>query len=144
METHHPDEAGGAQDPASEDEGGGGYPLMARCSAIKPTGERCQRSADGQHGLCWAHDPTNAEARRRTSSKGGRGKASREVRALKAYLEELAEEVRSGELDPKVGAVVNQIVNTQLRALEMERQIRETDELASEIEALKVEHGIAG
>jgi hypothetical protein len=117
---------------------------MARCSAIKPNGERCQRSADGQHGLCYAHDPTNAAARRRTASKGGRGKVSREVQDLKSYLQDLAEEVRSGELDPKVGAVVNQIVNTRLRALELERQVRETDDLAAEIEELKREYGVAG
>ena len=116
---------------------------MARCSAIKPNGERCQRPADGQHGFCWSHDPENAPKRRRTAARGGRGRASREVRDLKTYLAELAEEVRSGALDPKVGAVVNQIVNTRLRALEMERAILETDELAAEIEELKREHGVA-
>jgi hypothetical protein len=116
---------------------------MARCSAIKPNGERCQRSADGQHGLCWAHDPTNAEARRRTASRGGRGKASREISDLKAYLEDLARDVRSGDVDPKVGAVVNQIVNTRLRALELERSVRETEELVAELEELKREYGAA-
>jgi hypothetical protein len=116
---------------------------MVRCAAIKPNGERCQKPADGQQGFCWSHDPAHAEARRRTASKGGRGKASREVQDLKAYLEALAEEVRSGGLGPKVGAVVNQIVNTRLRALELERQVRETDELAAEIEELKREYGAA-
>jgi hypothetical protein len=116
---------------------------MARCSAIKPNGERCQRSADGQHGLCWAHDPVNAEARRRTASRGGRGKASREIAALKDYLEDLAEAVRTGGLEPKIGAVVAQITNTRLRAIEMERQIRETDQLAAEIEELKRADGAA-
>jgi hypothetical protein len=116
---------------------------MARCSAIKPNGERCQKPADGQHGFCWSHDPANAAARHRTASRGGRGKASREVRDLKSYLEDLAQEVRSGAIDPKVGAVVNQIVNTRLRALEVERTILETDELAAEIEELKREYGAA-
>jgi hypothetical protein len=51
--------------------------------------------------------------------------------------------VREGTLGPKVGTVVNQIYNTKLRALETERHLRETDELAAEIEELKREHGVA-
>ena len=61
------------------------------------------------------------------ASRAARSKPSREVTDLKAYLEKLAEDVRSGRLDPKVGTVVNQIGNTRLRALEMKRVIRETD-----------------
>jgi hypothetical protein len=89
------------------------------------------------------HDPLRSDDRRRAASRAGRSKPSREVRDLKSYLAKLAEEVRSGELDPKVGAVVNQILNTRLRALELERHIRETDELAAELEELKREYGAA-
>jgi hypothetical protein len=110
---------------------------MARCGAIKPNGERCQRSADGQHGLCWAHNPINAEARRRTASRGGRGKANREVAGLKARLEELTEEVLAGELETGRAAVANQLINTRLRAIEMERKIREQEELEARLEALE-------
>jgi hypothetical protein len=111
-----------------------------RCSGITREGHRCERSADGPNGLCWLHDPTRSEDRRRGASRGGRSsKASREISGLKAYLDKLAKDVRSGELDAKVGTVVNQIVNTRLRALEMERAIRETDQLAFEVEELRKE-----
>jgi hypothetical protein len=114
-----------------------------RCSGITRQGHRCERPADGPNGLCWLHDPTRSEDRRRAARAGGKSKPSREIAGLKSYLEQLAEEVRSGELDPKVGAVVNQILNTRLRALELERHIRETDELAAELEELKREYGAA-
>src|SRR5215203_5802664 len=113
---------------------------MSRCKAIKPDVERCQRSAEGPHGFCWAHDPAHAEARRRMASRAARAKPTREISDLKEQLSRLAEEVRAGEVAPKIGAVVNQIINTRLRALEMERAIRETDELAREVEELKREY----
>jgi hypothetical protein len=93
---------------------------------------------------CYNHDPARAEERRRAASRAGKAKPSREIGCLKEQLDGLAEDVRGGALDPKVGAVVNQIYNTKLRALEAERQIRETDQLAQEIEELKREYGLAG
>jgi hypothetical protein len=121
---------------------GGGWPLMTRCSAIKPNGERCKGTAVGPHGYCWSHDPQNAEKRSRMASRAARAKpGSMEISELKGQLSRLAEDVRSGRLDAKIGAVVNQIINTCLRALEMERAIRETEELARELEELKREYG---
>jgi len=74
------------------------------------------------------------------ASRAARAKPTREISDLKEQLSRLAEEVRAGEVAPKIGAVVNQIINTRLRALEMERAIRETDELAREVEELKREY----
>src|SRR5918998_3078646 len=48
--------------------------LNGQCSFIKANGERCRGTARGLHGLCWAHAPENAAARRRAASRGGRGK----------------------------------------------------------------------
>lgn len=78
------------------------------------------------------------------ASRASKAKPSKEVAVLKEELNRLAEDVRAGELDHKVGAVVNQIYNTKLRAVELERQVRETDQLAREIEELKREYGAAG
>ena len=47
------------------------------CTATKRDGSRCTLPATGPHGLCWAHDPANADARRRGASRGGKGKARR-------------------------------------------------------------------
>lgn len=116
--------------------------MAPRCTATKRNGERCTLPAHGQHGLCWAHDPRNAERRRRGASRGGKARANREIPAIKAQLEDLARGVLSGELETARAAVANQLINTRLRAVEVERKIRETDELAARIDALERTGGI--
>lgn len=110
---------------------------MATCIATKRNGEPCTLPAVGKQGLCWAHDPKNAEQRRRRASKGGRGKANTEIRDLKSLIADLTDRVLSGELEKGKAAIANQLINTQLRAVELERRIKETDELAERIEALE-------
>ena len=110
---------------------------MARCKATKRNGEPCTLPAQGEQGLCWAHDPANAEKRRRGASRGGRAKASRELPTIKALLEDLTDRVLSGDLAPGTAAVANQLINTRLRTIEQERRNRETEELEGRIEALE-------
>jgi hypothetical protein len=111
--------------------------LTVQCTAVKRSGERCTLPANGPQGLCWAHDPANAEKRRRGASRGGKAKANRELPSIKARLEDLTEQVLSGELPTGPAAVANQLINTRLRAIELERKIKETDELEARIEALE-------
>jgi hypothetical protein len=111
--------------------------LASQCTAVKRNGEPCTLPANGPQGLCWAHDPANAEKRRMGASRGGRAKANRELPTIKALLEDLTERVLAGELDTGRAAVANQLVNTRLRAIEQERKNKETEELESRIEALE-------
>jgi hypothetical protein len=111
--------------------------LTVQCTAVKRNTERCTLPANGPQGLCWAHDPANAEKRRRGASRGGKAKANRELPSIKARLEDLTERVLSGELPTGPAAVANQLINTRLRAIELERKIKETDELEARIEALE-------
>jgi hypothetical protein len=115
---------------------GGAY-LASTCTATKRNGERCTLPANGSHGLCWAHDPANAERRRRGASRGGRGKANREVVGIKAQLQDLAEAVLAGNQETGRAAVANQLINTRLRAIELERKIREQEEILERLEALE-------
>jgi hypothetical protein len=110
---------------------------VGTCKARKRNGEPCTLPANGPQGLCWAHDPKNAERRRKGASRGGRAKANRELPAIKALLEDLTERVLSGDLETGPAAVANQLVNTRLRAIEQERKNKETEELESRIEALE-------
>ncbi len=93
--------------------------------------------AKGQLGVCWAHDPANAAQRRRTASKGGRGKPSRELQGIKVLLSDLTNQVLAGELENGRAAVANQLVNTRLRTIEVERKVKETEELEERLEALE-------
>jgi hypothetical protein len=111
--------------------------LRVQCTAFKRNTERCTLPANGPQGLCWAHDPANAEKRRRGASRGGKARANRELPSIKARLEDLTEQVLSGELPTGPAAVANQLINTRLRAIELERKIKETEELEARLEALE-------
>jgi hypothetical protein len=93
--------------------------------------------SNGPSGLCWAHDPANAERRRRGQSRVGKNKPSRELAGVKAQLEELTEQVLSGEQESGRAAVANQLIITRLRAIELERRLKETEDLEERIEALE-------
>ena len=114
---------------------------MGRCTAIKPSGERCKGRAIEGSEWCWNHDPDHADERRRHGSKGGkrggRGRSQGETETIKVLLEDLTERVLSGDLETGPAAVANQLTNTRLRALEQERKNKETEELESRIEALE-------
>src|SRR5215204_1121236 len=110
---------------------------MARCTAIKANGERCRLDATGKQDTCWAHSPENSEKRRWRASRGGKAKANRELPAIKTLLEDLTERVLSGELPTGPAAVANQLINTRLRAIEVERKIKETEEIEERLTALE-------
>ena len=107
------------------------------CRATKANGERCKGTAKGSRGLCWAHAPENSEQRRKIASRGGKGKPSREIRDLKKQLEVLADDVLEGRVERSDAAVVNQILNTRARLIELERKIKEADELEARLDALE-------
>ena len=111
--------------------------MSAICPATKRNGEPCATPVQGANGYCWAHDPANAAQRKRSASKGGRGKPSREAAQVKEQLQNLADRVLSGELDRGAGSVVSQILNIKLRALELERRIREAEEFEERVAALE-------
>jgi hypothetical protein len=87
--------------------------------------------------------PRNAERRRRTASRGGRAKANREVTALKEEIKSVIADVRGGDLDRNDAAVMIQGYRALKDFIALERQVKETDELAAEIEELKREYGAA-
>jgi hypothetical protein len=72
-------------------------------------------------------------ASRAGSSKGG----GSEIADLKAQLKDLASDVLCGEVVRSDAAVVNQILNTRARLIELERKIREQEELEDRMGALE-------
>ncbi len=111
--------------------------MDVQCAGIKANGERCNRSADSSAGFCWGHDPKNAERRRRQASKAGRSKPSREIRTLKAELKTLKDDVLAGTTDRNDAAVAVQIYRTLKDLVELERRLREQDEIIERLEQLE-------
>jgi hypothetical protein len=113
---------------------------MPRCAGIKRDGGRCTVIVAPSESYCYHHAPERAEERKRNASRGGRGKGRRdvgEIPELKNQLQDLAAGVLDGTVERGAGAVVNQILNTRARLIELERKIKETEELEARLEALE-------
>ena len=110
---------------------------MAACSAITASGERCKGVAVGTSGLCAAHDPTFRERRKAGARRGGRARGASELATIKAEIRDVIGRVDRGELERGTGAVIGALFNTLLRAVEVERRVRETDELGAELAELR-------
>jgi hypothetical protein len=112
--------------------GRGAY-LNSTCSATKRDGSPCTLPSNGPSGLCWAHNPANAERRRRGQSRGGKNKPSRELLDIKSRISQLADDVLNEEVDKGIGAVVAQILNTYLAAIRTELKVKEVLELEARL-----------
>jgi hypothetical protein len=110
---------------------------MARCAGNKPDGSACERIVGASQTYCYAHDPANADRRRRDAARAGRSTPNGELREVKALLKKLVQQVLSGELGTSPAAVANQLLNTRLRAIELERRWKEIEELEARLEAVE-------
>jgi hypothetical protein len=114
---------------------------MPRCGGFKPDGTPCERIVRASQSYCYSHDPAHVEKRRRQASKAGKGKPSREIKDLKKQLEDLANDVLEHRVGSGVATIVNQIINTRARLIELERKIREQAELEERLAALEQAQG---
>ena len=98
---------------------------MRKCTAIKRDGSPCSLPAQGSNGLCWAHDPANAAARRRGASRGGRSRPGSELHMLKQKLITLGDDVMAGRAHRGDAAVAAQCWGVAVRAVEAEIKFKE-------------------
>ncbi len=122
--------------------------MSGTCTAYKRDGTPCTLPSNGSNGLCWAHDPKKKERRRRGQSRGGRNKPSRELVEIKALLSDLTDRVLGGKdvetLETGRAAIANQLLNTRLRAVEVERKIKEAEEFEERLAELERAAGQKG
>src|SRR5215207_8444645 len=114
---------------------------MPRCAGKKGDGTPCERIVGSSHEYCYAHDPSYAEDRKKAASKAAkspaRSRSTSEIREIKGRLKDLYAAVLEGRAERAAAAVANQIANTQLRAIELERRVREQDELEGQFDELQ-------
>src|SRR5215218_1572282 len=117
--------------------------LVARCAGITRAGRRCTNVVAMGSDYCYQHDPARSEERRRNAQKAARGpRATAEMREIKDEIRDVISRVLSDSedaLDKGKAAVALQGYNTLLRALALEREVKETEELAAEIAELREE-----
>lgn len=111
--------------------------MSRQCSYIRPGGERCRGVPVRGSDLCAAHHPDYQERRRAGARRGGKARGAGELATIKSEIRSVIGEVQRGNLDRGVGAVVFQGYNTLLRAVEVERKVRELDELEERIAAME-------
>ena len=57
--------------------------MMSRCAATKPDGSPCERIVGASRVYCYAHDPSNADRRRRDAAKAGRSTPNAELKEVR-------------------------------------------------------------
>jgi hypothetical protein len=102
---------------------------MTQCAGIKADGEPCGGIAKAGSDWCPAHDPARREARRQAASKAAKSKGGDGLRVCKERVRELYREIHAGEVDPKSGAVLTQLANTEARILDLEHRHRHDKQL---------------
>jgi hypothetical protein len=110
---------------------------MPRCAGIKRDGGQCTTIVPPPLTHCYQHDPDRAEERTINASKAGRARHDPEIREIKRLLKDLYTGVLEGRVERAAAAVANQIANTRLRAIEVERRMREADELEERLDELE-------
>ncbi len=115
---------------------------MRLCVGTTKAGKPCQRPAQGSRDTCIGHDPTKAGERRRTASRGGRGRVNAEVRAIKKLMDSLTTKVLAGSVEPKTTHAVVALQNVKLRAVEVGQKLEEAD-VRREFEELKRVLGVS-
>lgn len=114
---------------------------MAKCKAITKNGTPCHANAQTGKDYCFLHDPDKVEAVKVARSKGGsslkvidpkrfkpwRGTAG-DVTVMKSptpqdivnLLADTIDEVKTGELDPKVANAVGYLAGAIMKAIELD------------------------
>jgi hypothetical protein len=118
---------------------------LSVCAAIKPDGARCKARAMKGSQWCFNQDPDHSEERQRNASKGGKlggrgrpaGAGTKGLQDIKDLLKSLTDDVLSGDVERATAIAANQLLNTSLRAIELERKWKEIEELEGRLEALE-------
>ena len=110
---------------------------MPRCPATKRDGGQCTTIVKPQQVYCYQHDPERATERKRNASRAGKSAGGREIKDLKRRILEVIDALLEGSQDRGRAAVAIQGFNALRGVLELERKVKETDELEARIEALE-------
>lgn len=99
----------------------------------------CNNAATGSHGGCYHHDPDYEDLRSGRASHAAKSKGNAELRKLKGEVRGVITELKSGALDRNVGTAMLQGYRVLHALIELERRVKETDELAVDIQAIRQE-----
>lgn len=118
--------------------------IKKRCRALTADGSSCQANALDGSSYCFFHDPAKADERREAQSMGGRQNrmktldnnvpdiAVRDCQDVVALISETINQVRKGQIDPRVANTVGYLANVLIKAAEqgdIEQRLAELESL---------------
>ena len=119
-------------------------PIRKTCSATKRDESKCNAAAIPGSEFCFFHDPSNAKKRREAQAKGGRQNRMKTLEFTVpdvnvedcgdaiALISETINQVRKGQIDPRVANSVGFLANILIKAVEqnkLETRIEQLEEL---------------
>jgi len=122
------------------------------CQAVKPDGSRCQAAALPGRDFCFFHDPAKADERREAQSLGGQQNRMKTLDASAPDVEiedcqdvvrlisETINQVRKGQIDPRVANAVGYLANVLIRAVEQGDMEKRLDDLEAVVKTKRVSH----
>ena len=115
---------------------------MAVCPGIKRDGTRCTAVVSGSQTHCYQHDPAYSAKRKQDAAKAGKrrgrkGRLQAEIHMIKDRLGSLAEAALAGEIDAHTAAVVTQVYNARLKAIDIGMKVEEFEEMAAKLQAIE-------
>jgi hypothetical protein len=110
---------------------------MARCAGLTAKGDQCSATASPGGSYCYLHDPRYAKRRKADATKAGKSKGNAELGELKNDLMELFKQMKAGKGDAKRAGVAGQLANAMLRALALEKDLKEQEEIVRRLERLE-------
>lgn len=121
------------------------------CKAKKPDGSDCQAVALPGSEYCFFHDPAKAERRREAQSLGGRHNHMKtlssdapdvEIETIQdtiPLLTETINQVRKGEIDPRVANSIGYLANVIIKAVEQSDIEKRLEEIEAIIKTNRLE-----
>lgn len=116
-----------------------------QCKFIKDNGQRCEVRVLSDSEFCFFHDPNRAAERKAAQSLGGQGNRPKTLdpetpavriensRDLLVLMNMTMNQVRTGEIDPKIATTLGYLAEISMRAIkqnELETRIRRLEGLA--------------
>ncbi len=117
---------------------------MDACRTTKADGSPCSLPARGSSGLCWSHSPENAAKRRSIARRGGRARGAKvpsrvmdDLEAVAEQLQNVAERVLAGDLDPDRAKAATNALQAKQGALKLMREWYVVDVIGERLSVLE-------
>ena len=116
-------------------------PIGKTCRGTKPDQSNCQAPALPGSEFCFFHDPSKAEKRREAQARGGRQNHMKtldaaapdvkveDCRSAISLISETINQVRKGQIDPRVANSVGFLANILIKAVERDKMETRIDQL---------------